>query len=537
MQIDNDTASEVSNFNDFRENAQTLTPVNPQKAFYDAMIEADTTPEPDLNPLNCDLLPVQAFDVDMLPDSLRDWVVDSHERVGCPIDYLAVGVMVSLATVIGRKVGIHPKAKDDWQVIPNLWACMIGNPSAKKSPAMRESTAPLERLASLSRDKFSEQRKEYEINKIVNDALLSEADRALKDASKGKHKTMSLEQAAQHYQSIKDEVIEPPHERRYLINDSTIEKLGELLNQNTNGLLMIRDELTGWLKSLDREDKASDRAFYLEAFNGSGAFTFDRIGRGTVFIESMTVSIFGGIQPSMLSQYLQGAISGQSNDGFVQRLQLAVYPDNVALPYIDRYPNKEAKDKAFDLFIALDDMPNQRYEDDYGIERVSCLRFTTEAQSLFNQWYQFLDDDARNEETPIIMQSHLLKYASLIPSLALILELADNQQATAVSELSLRRAISWGAYLRSHAMRIYGYSLTSSFKESAKRLIDRRNKLPEIFKVKQLQDKGWQGLAEYEQVKKVLSVLVEHGYLIEMIELTTGRPSISYRWNKNIKNT
>jgi len=534
MQINNDTAFYAINTDNVREYALMHTPANPRKDFYDAIVEVEATPEPDLIALNCDLLPVLPFDVDMLPDSLRDWIVDSYERVGCPIDYLAVGAMVSLATVIGRKVGIHPKARDDWQVTPNLWACMIGNPSAKKSPAMRESTAPLERLASISRDRFAEQRKDYEMSKIINDAMLAEADRALKDASKGKHKTMSLEDAARNYQAIKDDVGEPPKEKRYLINDSTIEKLGELLNQNTNGLLMIRDELTGWLKLLDREDKASDRAFYLEAFNGSGSFTFDRIGRGTVFIESMTVSMFGGIQPSMLSQYLQGAISGQSNDGFVQRLQLAVYPNNVALPYVDRYPNKEAKDKAFNLFIALDDMPNQRITDDYGIERVACLNFTSEAQIIFNQWYQLLDEDARDEKTPIIMQSHILKYASLIPSLALILELADNQQAESVSASSLQRAISWGLYLRSHAMRIYGYSLTSSFKESAKRLLERRGKLPDTFKAKDVQQKGWQGLAEYEQVKKVLSVLIEHGYLIESVEITTGRPSVSYRWNKNI---
>ena len=40
---------------------------------------------------------------------------------------------------------------------------------------------------------------------------------------------------------------EPPARRRYLTNDSTVEKLGELLNQNPNGVLCYRDELTGLL--------------------------------------------------------------------------------------------------------------------------------------------------------------------------------------------------------------------------------------------------------------------------------------------------
>ncbi len=405
-----------------------------------------------------------------------------------------------------------------------------------KSPAMRESTAPLERLAGMARDRFNEQKKEYELNKIMNEAMLAEASKALKDAQAGKHKTMTLEDAARNYQEIRDAVIDAPSEKRYLINDSTIEKLGELLNKNPNGVMMLRDEITGWLKGLDREDKASDRAFYLEAFNGSGSFTFDRIGRGTVYIESLTVSMFGGIQPSKLAPYVQGSINGVSDDGFVQRLQLAVYPDNVNLPYVDRYPNKEAKDKAFDLFIALDDMPNQRYEDDYGIERIACLRFTPEAQALFNQWYQLIKDEARDEDTHVVMESHLLKYSSLIPSLSLILELADNQQAEAVNETSLRRAISWGMYLKSHAERIYGYSFTSSIKDIAKKIYDRRDKLQQVFKLRDIQQRGWQGLTEHEQIKKALSVLIEHGYLVEMTEATAGRPSTSFRWNKNIQN-
>jgi putative DNA primase/helicase len=32
----------------------------------------------------------------------------------------------------------------------------------------------------------------------------------------------------------------PPVEQRYLVNDTTVEKLGELLNQNPNGLLLFR---------------------------------------------------------------------------------------------------------------------------------------------------------------------------------------------------------------------------------------------------------------------------------------------------------
>ncbi len=43
------------------------------------------------------------------------------------------------------------------------------------------------------------------------------------------------------------------HERRYIVNDPTTEKLGELENQNPNGLLLERDESIGWFENLEAE--------------------------------------------------------------------------------------------------------------------------------------------------------------------------------------------------------------------------------------------------------------------------------------------
>src|SRR3954466_13226305 len=71
----------------------------------------------------------------------------------------------------------------------------------------------------------------------------------------------------------KDDADEPPCPR-LVVNDATVEKLGELLNENPNGLLLIRDELPGWLAKMESDEYQSDRAFYLETFNGDGRFTY-----------------------------------------------------------------------------------------------------------------------------------------------------------------------------------------------------------------------------------------------------------------------
>ena len=58
----------------------------------------------------------------MIPGPLRAWLADIAERVGCPLEFPAAGALVALAIVVGSKVAIRPKRKDDWTVVPNLWA-------------------------------------------------------------------------------------------------------------------------------------------------------------------------------------------------------------------------------------------------------------------------------------------------------------------------------------------------------------------------------------------------------------------------------
>src|SRR5262249_34090706 len=135
---------------------------------------------------------------------------------------------------------------------------------------------------------------------MTDHAFRVEQARSQRDAVKEQMKTAAKK--GQSTETLREAfeasgVPEAPVERRYIVNDATIEKLGELLNQNRNGLLLFRDELAGFLRTMEREGHESDRAFYCEAWNGSGAFSYDRIGRGTLHIAACCVSVLGGIQP------------------------------------------------------------------------------------------------------------------------------------------------------------------------------------------------------------------------------------------------
>jgi putative DNA primase/helicase len=152
--------------------------------------------------------------------------------------------------------------------------------------------------------------------------------------------------------------VEEPQEptlRRLIVNDATFDALHQTMNENPAGILVIRDELTGWWSQLDRAGREGERAFCLQAWNGDTGHTIDRIGRGTVYVPHCCMSMFGGIQPARLHSYLVDALlDGPDNDGLIQRFQVIVWPDmKPDWKYIDRNPDRNAEERAAHVFRVL----------------------------------------------------------------------------------------------------------------------------------------------------------------------------------------
>ncbi len=480
----------------------------------------------EIEPLPIALAPVMPFDLELLPSALRPWIADIADRMQCPPDYPAVAAMVALAAVVGRQVAIRPKARDDWDVIPNLWGAVIGRPAMLKTPAMQEPLRMIGALEAQARNEFEQGNHEHAANEMLREADTKEGKiliaKALKDGNRERAMGLALEAT---------EVVTPPARRRYYTQDATVEKLGELLRDNPRGVLVYRDELVGFLKTLDQEGREGSRAFFLEAWNGTGSYTFDRIGRGTVEIEAACVSIIGAIQPGPFRDYMVGAIAGGAgDDGLVQRFQMAVWPDTGRdWINVDRWPDTQARQAAKAIFQRLDALDSaalgaQQEEGD----PVPWLRFSAEAQAKFNAWREDLEFRIRDDDLHPAMESHLSKYRSLVPSLALLAHLADDPEVGSINLESLLRALAWAEYLETHARRIYGPALSPEL-YAARELAKRLPSLPEPFTAKEVYRKHWRGL-DIEGTAKGIQVLTDFGHIREVTqdERQAGRPTTWY---------
>jgi len=498
--------------------------------------------------ISAELLPVPALTPALIPAGLRPWIVDVAERQQCPLDFPTAAALVAASSLVGRTLAIRPKREDDWEVIPNLWGAVVARSGTLKTPALNEGMAPINQLRSKAEKRFKDDLANRKFISTVNEARKDDLAKKIRAALK-EGKDPEILKAAY------DDILEDkPIEKRYVTNDTTVEKLGELLNENPRGLLVYRDELTGFLSSLERQGRENDRAFYLEAWNGNGKFDYDRITRGTVHIEATTVSLLGGIQPAPLEAYLRETFADGRDDGLIQRFQLVVYPDMPAhWVNVDRQPDTQARKTAIAIFATLDALIPLTVGAVIEEEHLPYVRFTAEGQELFDAWRARLEEKLRSTDEHPVMVAHLAKYRSLMPSLALLFELIggfdsfdgggsglisekwlDATDGRIVSKDSALMAVAWCEFLEQHARRIYQgvvHKLQNLVASLAGKI--RAGKLPNPFTARAVYLHEWSGLTGPEMVVRVLEVLEDANWVraVEAKSPAGGRPTVVYHIN------
>lgn len=470
---------------------------------------------------------VQGFQESLLPAAFRPFVMDVAERLQCPPDFAAAAVMTFAGGMLGRRMGIRPKRRDDWVVVPNLWGAAIGRAGVMKTPAIGQILKFINKIEGATRETYQQAKAEYE----KNQELFAMQQKSTKRVAEDMIKNGDREGAKR----LLDELpitAAVPSRVRYTVNDSTVEKLGEILAENPAGLIVVRDELNGFLKGLDKPGNETQRAFMLEAWNGDGRFVYDRISRETVEIDAACVSLFGSIQPGPFCDYLRHAVEhGSGDDGFIQRFQLLVWPD-VSRDWrnVDREPDYEGKEDVECAFKFLSTVDGRLGEQESAhFASIPYLRFSNEAQELFDEWRTHLEQRLRCADEPAVIESHLSKYRSLVPSLALICHLVDAGQG-AVSRAALERAIQWERYLQTHARRAYSVCISPD-RNSSQELISviRRGALSSPFRARDVYRNGYRGLDSAGRVQTAIEVLESYGALrAQAIVDTGGRATVEY---------
>jgi hypothetical protein len=331
-----------------------------------------------------------SFPIDTLPWDVRGFMLDANATLNTSVDYMGCAFIWCCSLIIGNSFRIE--IKTGWQEACSMWMALVGKPGIGKSPSIDLMTAPLKKVNGQRIKDYNRKMKEY----VTYQKLT-------KDEKKGTYE------------------VEEPVKDQFIVDDLTTEALADLHEKVPNGIGVLKDEMNGWIKEMNRYRQGSDLEFWLSSWS-NGAVNFVRKVSRSAYVEKAFIPVLGGIQPGIISQVFT---TENKENGFVDRLLLS-FPDL----QVEVWNNAEMEQSTLDYYHYKIEqfnkycMANSQHFEDRSIKPV-ITRFSdtakSEWESIFNEITNKQNSDDENE----YMKSMLPKQKSYIPRFALIFHMLE----------------------------------------------------------------------------------------------------------------
>lgn len=370
------------------------------------------------------------FPSDALPIHLRRLVDEGAGAMKLDRAFIALPLLAACAGAIGNARTLT--LKEGWQEPANIWAALIAPSGTLKTPALNLALDGL---------------------RIEHKRLRAEYEAAMKD-----------------YNARTDEERgDPPVDARVTASDVTVEQLAVLLQRNPRGLLIEREELSGWLRSFNqyKSKGGGDEAHWLSMFN-AGPLQVDRKTgeHKSIYVARASVSLCGGIQPGVLRDCL-GADKIES--GMAARLLLAMPPVAVR-QWTDEtvcIATRGAVETIMRALLSLAMMPGP-----YGPEPVT-LPLTAEARALFIAFVNAHGEEMQRTDGALrAAWSKLEGYAARLALIVHCVRQVSEGAGDAVDDESMAAGITLARWFAGEAKRVYAMLAESAGEQKRRELIE-----------------------------------------------------------------
>ena len=319
---------------------------NDARAAHDSThkVESDPWYNPDLSLLGSGRRPAPAFPTELLGPFWSTWASSAAAAASAPVDYVGLPL---LAITVGS-FGQRQMAFGGHRLVRTALALDRKRRCARqrKKPRHRQGLDLLRHAEDRMCQGFDQVVREHELKKQTAKAKREEWETKVKVAVKAGDIAPEM--------PIDAENPAEPVRPRIRVVDCTVERLAALAHELPRGLLVVRDELAGWLGGFDKYGGGgSDRAFAVEMYGGRGHIV-DRVKNPMpITIRHLSVGVLGGVQPEKLT-----LITDSPDDGLAARI-LWAWPDaqptfKLAREPFDSTYAKEAFGRLIDLSMDAD---------------------------------------------------------------------------------------------------------------------------------------------------------------------------------------
>jgi hypothetical protein len=303
-----------------------------------AKLTPDLHNEPDMTVLRLGRRAPPRFPLATLGNAWSDWVTSTAEAAACPVDYVVAPLLSAGSVLIGH--ARWAQAAPGWAEPPHLWCGVVGDSGTGKSPGadtlLRDVLPELERR---SLGDFPDRLAQWRMSAQTHAVAIERWKTKLRTAEESG--TLPPLPPA-------DDIPPEPQAPRLRQNDVTIEKLATLLaGAAPKGLLIVRDELAGWLQGMNVYNDAG-RSFWIEAYGGRSFRVERQKHREPVVVPRLAVAVIGSMQPEKLAALFRNA-----DDGLLARIAW-FWPNPLPFRLGRVAPQKEWAIDALDRLRLLD---------------------------------------------------------------------------------------------------------------------------------------------------------------------------------------
>ncbi len=398
----------------------------------------DPWPEPDHSVLR-ERRPPPALPIEAYGAEWAQWITTAASAAACPPDYVAAPLLASVSALIGH--ARWAQAGPGWTEPPHLWIGAVGDSGTGKSPGadclMRDVLPAIEgRMIADFPERLREWQAAVEFGKAAEETWKADVREAQK---RGAPPPLPPEATAG----------PEPQSPRLRQHDVTIERVAALLaSAAPKGLLIVRDELSGWIDGMTTYNDAG-RSFWVEAYGGR-PYRVERVKHPEpIDIPRLAVAVYGGTQPDKLA-----LLTREADDGLLSRL-LWTWPDPIPFRLGRETPGARWAIDALDRLRELDLQPGDP-------PRPIMVPLADPARATIEAFGREMQD--RQAAAGGLMRSALGKARGHALRLALTLEMLRwcGQEGmapppAAISERALAAAaLLVGDYFAPMAERVYG---------------------------------------------------------------------------------
>ena len=356
------------------------------------------------------------FPLEIYPEFVQKYISEVSSTLNANLDFLGCGFLWALSLCVGNSMKIE--IKKGWQEAPTVWIALIGRAGVGKTHTIKAITNPLEKINGMEVKRYADDMAKYEAYMLL--------DKKEKETA---------------------EEIKKPRKNKFIAEDITIEALTELHETNPNGIGILKDELVGWIKDMNKYREGSDLQKYLSCWS-NGILSSDRKTSSSSYVSNAFIPIIGGVQPSILT----GVYTAENKEnGFIDRILLC-YPEIK----VERYNNNEISERLlneYDEFVSYlyDNIKNQvlKYDDNGNITPY-VFRLSKDAEVEWERIFNKITDLQNSDEENEYIKSVLPKIKSYVARFSLLLDVlymyTDGTVLTEITKKAMLNAEKLGDY-------------------------------------------------------------------------------------------